>query len=85
MICTEAPTTGDNDISLHAADASATARGAAAGGSEFLNGGTQSRNTETLPSGTLPTANQYLYLAQGGTTAGIYDAGQLLIELHGFA
>jgi hypothetical protein len=85
MICTEAPTTGDADINLHAVGDSAIAKGSSAGGSTVLNGGTQSRNTETLPSGTLPTANQYLYLAQGGTTAGTYDAGQLLIELHGFA
>ena len=48
----------------------------------IINGGTQSVGTRTVGSTIAP--DQFLYLTGGGTTAGTYDAGKLVITILGF-
>ena len=87
--CAVVPTTGDDDIDLyHAsvgtgaydADASALTNAAVL----MTSGGAYAIGT-VKPLTALPTANYYLYLATGDTTAGAYGAGKVIIKLWGLA
>lgn len=85
--CGEVPTVGDDDIDLYQssvatgaydADASALSNAAVL----MTSGGAYAIGT-VKPLTVLPTADYYLYLATGDTTAGTYTAGRILIELWG--
>lgn len=88
MGCSEVPTTGDDDIDLYSAtEGTGAYDGAIADLVEtalVTAGGAHAIGT-VKPFTALPTANQYLYLTTGGTTAGTYDAGQIYIKLFGYA
>jgi len=87
--CAVVPTTGDDDIDIYQAsvgtgaydtDASSLTNAAVL----VTSGGAYAIGT-AKPFTALPTADYYLYLATGDTTAGTYDAGKILIELWGTA
>ena len=90
LICIEAPTTGDADINvtLHA-DAKAEDAATESGGHVIINGGTQVVGKFTADDASAITAaagghSDRVYLTHGGTTAGTYDAGKLVIKLYGY-
>ncbi len=85
--CFEAPTTGDPDIDVYAADEGTGVEDTAIG---------DLTETQLVDSGDLtlgsvdiftafPSADQYLYLVCGTATAGTYDAGKIEITLYGHA
>ena len=81
----ETPTTGDPDINLHSATEGTGVEDTAISDlteTLIINGGTQSVGTRTVGSTIAP--DQFLYLTGGGTTAGTYDAGKLVITILGF-
>ena len=85
--CGEVPTTGDDDIDLYQASVGTGAYNADASGLTnaavlMTSGGAYAIGT-VKPLTVLPTADYYLYLATGDTTAGTYNAGKILIELWG--
>jgi hypothetical protein len=87
--CAEVPTTGDDDIDIYQASVGTGAYDADASGLTnaavlMTAGGAHAIGT-VKPFTALPTANYYLYLATGDTTAGTYDAGILIIEMWGLA
>ncbi len=86
MTCIETPAGGDTDIDLYAADeGTGVEDGAIADLTEtqIVNAGTASAGDEDLFSAN-PSANQYLYLVNQGTSDATYTAGQFLIELYGY-
>jgi hypothetical protein len=85
--CFEAPTTGDPDIDVYAATEGTGVEDTAIG---------DLTETQLVDSGDLtlgsvdiftafPSADQYLYLVCGTSTAGTYDAGKIEITLYGHA
>ena len=50
---------------------------------QIINAGTASAGNEDLFVAN-PSANQYLYLVNQGTSGATYTAGQFLIELYGY-
>ena len=90
LICIEAPTTGDADInvSLHAT-AKAEDADAESGGHVIINGGTQVKGKFTEHDAAAIEAaagghQDFVHLTHGGTTAGTYDAGKLVVKLYGY-
>lgn len=86
VTCLEAPTGGDPDIDLWAADEATGAEDAAITGltsdTELTDGGDHTiGDVDVLTA--FPSADQYLYLVAGATTDADYTAGKLLIELFG--
>jgi len=86
IICLEVPTTGDPDINLSANSIGSLAEDAGGEAQHVLaNCGVHTlagRTELTIPSGGIQS--DYLYFTHGGTTAGTYDAGKLLIKLYGY-
>ena len=87
--CGVVPTTGDDDIDLWQSSAAtgaydADASGLANAAALMTAGGAHAVGT-VKPLTALPTANYYLYLTTGDTTAGTYAGGKLFIELWGTA
>ncbi len=85
MECFEAPTTGETDINLHSATEGTGVEDTAIGDlteSLIIDGGTQALSVRKT-GGTI-AADQYLYLTGGGTTAGTYDNGRLVITILGY-
>ena len=84
--CAIIPTTGDDDIDLYAASEATGAYDAAISGlaetALVTAGGAHAIGTVKQFTA-LPSANEYLYLTTGGTTAGTYDAGTIVIEMLG--
>jgi len=84
--CLEAPTTGDPDIDLWAANEATGTEDAAISG---LTGEAQLTNAGDMTLGSVaimtafPTDGQYLYLVCGTATAGTYAAGKIEIVLYG--
>lgn len=87
--CAEVPTTGDDDIDIYQASVATGAYDADASGltnaAVLVTGGGAHAIGTVQPFTALPTANYYLYLATGDTTAGTYDAGIIVIKLWGLA
>jgi hypothetical protein len=87
--CAEVPATGDDDIDLYdSSDADGVYdedANALANASLLLdsNGAYAIGTVKQLTA--LPTADYYLYLANGDTTGGTYSAGKIIIELWGVA
>ena len=92
MVCLEVPTTGDPDVDLAANSNGTLYKGQAAredadhelitaGGAHTLALMSESPDDGFIEGG---IQNDYLYLAQGGTTAGTYDAGKFAIRLFGY-
>lgn len=86
MTCLEAPTTGDPDIDLWAADEATGTEDAAVtaltNDVQLTNGGDMTLGSTAVLTA-FPAADQYLYFACGTATAGTYDAGKVLITLYG--
>lgn len=86
--CSVVPTTGDDDIDLYAATEGTGAYDGAVGSlteaALVTSGGAYAIGT-VKPFTALPSANDYLYLTTGATTAGTYDAGKIFIEMWGVA
>lgn len=86
MTCVETPAGGDTDIDLYAAnEGTGVEDGAIADLTEtqIINAGAASAGNENLFAAN-PSANQYLYLVNQGTSGATYTAGQFLIELYGY-
>ena len=87
--CSEVPTTGADDIDLYAATEGTGAYDggiAALAETALVTAGAAHAIGTVKPFTALPAANQYLYLTSGEAgTAGTYDAGQLVIEMWGYA
>jgi len=86
--CLEAPTTGDADIDIYAADEATGVEDTAIGDlteTALLTAGDTWTLGETKALTAWPTDGQYIYLTVGGTTAGLYATGILLIELFGYS
>jgi hypothetical protein len=87
MGCMEVPTTGDDDIDLYSATEGTGAYDGAISGltstALVAAGGAHAIGT-VKPFTALPTANKYLYLTTGDTTAGTYDAGIIYFEMWGY-
>lgn len=87
VTCLEAPTGGDPDINIYAADEGTGEAGDLVSGltsTILANTGDHTLGSQDGLSG-LPTADQYIYLATGVVTNATYTAGKLLIELYGAA
>lgn len=90
VTCIEAPTTGEVDIDLYAADeATGVTDGAIGDLTETACLATAADWTQYLSKAltAFPTDGQYLYLTVGtasSPTAGTYDAGIFMIELFGY-
>lgn len=90
MICLEAPGEGTAtitaDIDLGAEDAAATAYDGAVDDVVINTGGLAAGKMFVTDVPAL-TANDYLYLVEGDTTAstGVYNAGQIIVKLYGHA
>jgi len=86
VTCMETPTTGDDDIAIYSAtEATGVEDTAIADLTEtlVLDHGAWVLDGADMLTAMIP-ANGYLYLvAKGGDTAGVYDAGKLLVELWG--
>ena len=86
ITCVELPAGGDLDIDLFSAtEATGTEDGAVGSLTStalHANGGNWALSSVKALTA-WPAADQYLYLTVGGTTAGNYSAGRLLIELYG--
>jgi hypothetical protein len=85
--CAEVPTTGDDDIDIYQASVGTgeyddDASGLTDAAVLMTAGGALAIGTAN-PFTALPTADYYLYLTTGDTTAGTYDAGKIIIELYG--
>jgi hypothetical protein len=87
VTCLEVPTTSDPDVDLWAANEATGIEDDAISGltgeAQLTNGGDHTL-ARTICLTAFPTANQYLYLTGGDTTAGTYDAGKFLITLYGY-
>ncbi|MEA2066547.1 MAG: hypothetical protein U9O65_05555 [Thermotogota bacterium] len=86
--CKIVPTTGDPDIDLYSAtEATGAYDGAISDLTEtaLMTAGASHAIGTVKPFTALPAANGYLYLTTGGTTAGTYDAGTIIIEMWGTA
>lgn len=85
VTCLEAPTGGDPDINIYAADEGTGVENGAIG--DLTETSLVDTGDHTLGSvdvfTAFPTAGQYLYLTAGTVTEGTYTAGKLLIELWG--
>ena len=85
LTCLEAPTTGDPDINLYAADEATGVEDTLVTDlteHQLCNSGDLAAGT-TVTLTDMPDADEYLYLACGTSTAGLYYAGIILIELWG--
>ena len=88
--CAEVPTTGADDIDLYEASVATGAYDADASGltnaAALVTSGAAHAIGTVKPFTALPTADYYLYLANGEAgTVGTYDAGILVIKLWGLA
>jgi len=90
LICVEVPTVASGALSADidlTANSSSIASGSAVSGSPICNSagdhtlGRFVRSTDSTTNTITP--NDYLYLAQGNTNAGVYNAGKFLIRLYG--
>lgn len=85
MTCFEAPTGGDPDINVYAADEGTGVENGAIGSlteTALVDAGDATLGSVVVFTG-LPTDGQYLYLTAGTTTEATYTAGQLLLEFWG--
>ena len=85
--CFEAPTTGDPDIDVYAADEGTGVEDTAIGDlteTQLVNSGDLTLGSVDIFTA-FPSADQYLYLVCGTATAGTYDAGKIEITLYGYA
>lgn len=86
VTCLEAPTGGDPDIDLYAADEATGVEDAAITSlaeTQLTNGGDHTiGDVDVLTA--FPADGQYLYLVAAATTDADYTAGKLLIELEGY-
>jgi len=89
VTCLETPATGVTDIDFYEASVAtgaydADASGLTNAGALLTKGGAWAASTAPTALTGLPTANYYLYVANGaGGTVGTYTAGKFLIELWG--
>jgi len=87
MTCFEAPTGGDPDINVYAADEGTGVENGAIGSlteTLLVNAGDATLGSVAVFT-SFPTDGQYLYLTAGTITEATYTAGKLLIELWGTA
>lgn len=88
MTCLEVPVGGAVDIDLYRATAGTGAYDAAvtglAGQAAVITAGGNWTLALTKAFGSIPAANDYLYLTSGAAVAGVYSAGKFLIELWGY-
>lgn len=85
MTCFEAPTGGDPDINVYAADEGTGVENGAIGDlteTALVDAGDATLGSVVIFTG-LPTDGQYLYLTAGTVTEATYTAGQLLLEFWG--
>jgi len=87
LICVETPTGGENDIDLYFGSAVSSSRDDTALGTRLINGGdwVKGKNVVFDSDADGALTNQYLYLANSGSTEGTYTAGKYVLRLHGFA
>jgi len=86
MTCFEAPSGGDPDINVHAADEGTGVEDGAIGDlteTLLVNAGDATLGSEVIFTA-FPTDGQFLYLTTGDATDADYTAGKLLIELLGY-
>ena len=88
LICVEAPTTGDPDLNVCLNSDGTIAEDASGEGQHvIINGGTQTvgKFTEHDASAIAAAAGghgDFLYITHGGTTAGLYNNGKIVIKLY---
>lgn len=85
LTCLEAPTGGDPDINIYAADEGTGAENGAIGDlteTQLIDAGDATLGSVDVLTA-LPASGQYLYLTAGTVTEATYTAGKLLIELWG--
>lgn len=85
VTCFEAPTGGDPDINIYAADEGTGVENGAIGSlteTSLVDAGDATLGSVDVFTA-VPTAGQYLYLTAGTVTEATYTAGILLIELWG--
>ena len=89
MTCIEVPTSSSNnlaDIDLFSASSATLGyNGDVSGGTQLIDAGGDWTKGEIQNDSAIPTANHYLYLAEGATHTGAntFTAGQYLITLYG--
>jgi len=85
LICLEVPAGGDTDINVVENTLADIQEDEAAGTDYLINGGTMSAGLSVVNLDPAITANDYWYLASGGTTNDTYTAGQLIFRTFGHA
>ena len=87
LICVEVPTVSSGalnlDIDLTANASGTIASGSAVSGTPVCESGGSATLGRLVKSTAAITPDHYLYLAQSGTNAGVYNAGKFLIRLYG--
>jgi hypothetical protein len=85
LICVEVPAGGDTDINVVENTLADIQEDEAAGTDYGVDGGTMAAGIVVTNNACSQTANDYWYLASGGTTNDVYTAGQLIFRTHGHA
>ena len=89
VTCLEVPAGGTADINFYSSSAATGAQDALASGlagvATLIDAGGAWTSGLTKGMTALPTANDYLYLANGAASGGTFSAGKFLIELFGFS
>jgi len=86
LICVEAPAvaSGANNLDIDlSANASSIASGSAVSGTPVCESAGSATLGRLIKNTAAITPDHYLYLAQSGTNAGVYNAGKFLIRLYG--
>jgi len=85
LICLEVPATGDTDINVVMSATADIQEDEAAGTTYGVDGGTMAAGLVVTNDAPSLTANQYYYLASGGTTNATYSTGHLIVRTYGHA
>jgi len=88
LICVEVPAVASGALNLDidlSANASSIASGSAVSGTPVCESAGSATLGRLIKNTAAITPDHYLYLAQSGTNAGVYNAGQFIIKLYGAA